>query len=339
MQASEPASQAEPGGRPDRVGSTPAVDSSPSPNPVAGPGALPEPATCPRPRRFRVVTCEIALREVCHLAARSRNLLDLEFVPQGLHDHPAHGRLEVQRRLDAVPPGVYDAILLGYGLCGRLLEGITARHTPLVVPRAHDCITFFLGSKERYKKAFFHRPGTYYFTSGWVECAHKRARTAAGGALPHPVLSQGPSLPDLEAWTRQHGERKARALLEALQEWTAHYTHGVLIEFEFTRSLGLAAQVRAICAQQGWQFEEWEGDLGLLHRWLEGDWRPEEFLVVPPGHRILATFDDDIVRAEPTSETAPDPARAEPAATATSRSAPTPPRPAEPTKPGGRVEF
>ncbi|MGA4577743.1 DUF1638 domain-containing protein [Limisphaera sp. VF-2] len=302
MQVSDPTSHAEPCGPQDPADLAGTATSSPSPNPVAGAGAPPVPAASSAPRHLRVIACEIALREICHLAARSRNLLDLEFVSQGLHDHPARGRLEVQRRLDAVPPGVYDAILLGYGLCGRLLEGITARHTPLVVPRAHDCITFFLGSKERYQKAFFHRPGTYYFTSGWVECAQKRSRAGSGSALATPILSQGATLPNWEAWTRQHGESKARALMEVLREWTAHYTHGVLIEFDFTRSLGLAAQVRAICARQGWQFEEWEGDLGLLHRWLEGDWRPEEFLMVPPGHRIVATFDEDIVRAEPVTE-------------------------------------
>jgi len=258
-----------------------------------------------RPRLFRVLACEIALREICYLAARSRNLLDLEFLPQGLHDRPAEGRAELQRRVDAVPPRPYEAILVGYGLCGRLLDGVTARQTPHVVPRAHDCITLFLGSKERYEKAFFYRPGTYYFTSGWIECAQKRGLMPSSQSVTGLFLSQGTPLAELETRSQQYSQAKAQALREAVREWTAHYTHGVLIEFDFTRSLGLTPQVREICARQGWHFEKWEGDLGLLRRWLEGDWSAEEFLIVPPGHRIVPSYDGAIIRAEPVSEAAP----------------------------------
>jgi len=38
-----------------------------------------------------------------------------------------------------------------------------------VVPRAHDCITLLLGSKERYAKLFGERPGTYWYSAGWLE--------------------------------------------------------------------------------------------------------------------------------------------------------------------------
>ena len=38
---------------------------------------------------LKVIACEIALREICAVAARSRSVLDLEFLPQGLHDAPA----------------------------------------------------------------------------------------------------------------------------------------------------------------------------------------------------------------------------------------------------------
>ncbi len=97
---------------------------------------------------LKVIACEIAHREICFAAARSRNLMDLEFLPQGHHDRPCVGRAHVQECIDAVPAGKFDAILIGYGLCSNILVGLTTQHTPLVIPRAHDCITFFLGSKE-----------------------------------------------------------------------------------------------------------------------------------------------------------------------------------------------
>ena len=102
----------------------------------------------PEAQLLKVIACEIAFREISFLAAQSRHAIDVEFVTQGLHDHPNQGREEVQRRIDAVPAGKYNAILLGYGLCGNIIRDLTTPHTPLVIPRAHDCITFFLGSRD-----------------------------------------------------------------------------------------------------------------------------------------------------------------------------------------------
>ena len=76
---------------------------------------------------------------------------------------------KIQEAVDRTPEGVYDAILLGYGLCGNGLDGLTARHTRLVLPRAHDCIALLMGSRERYRAYFEANPGTYYRSTGWLE--------------------------------------------------------------------------------------------------------------------------------------------------------------------------
>src|SRR5690349_17710170 len=129
---------------------------------------------------FKVIACEIAFREICHLAAASPHIIETHFLTQGLHDRPAHGREELQKQIDAVPAGKFDAVLVGYALCGNILNGIRATHTRLVIPRAHDCITFFLGSRSRYDALANERPGSYYYTSGWLECLRRRgeSRTA-----------------------------------------------------------------------------------------------------------------------------------------------------------------
>jgi hypothetical protein len=62
---------------------------------------------------LKVIACEIAARELYHLAAQSRNIIDIELLTQGYHDTPGAGREEVQRRIAAVPAGKYDALLLG----------------------------------------------------------------------------------------------------------------------------------------------------------------------------------------------------------------------------------
>ncbi len=254
-----------------------------------------------KPRLFKVIACEIAFREICHCAATCPHLLDLEFVTQGLHDQPLRGVGKIQERIDAVPSGRYEAILLGYALCGHLIRGLVARDTPLVIPRAHDCIAFFLGSKERHAKITEERPGTYFYSSGWLECLRKRGeQTVPGEAvyLATPAGMTSAATEQFEKWVAKYGEEKARYLMTQLDHWSDHYRTGALIEYDFTRALGLEVKVKDICSRRGWNFEEIPGDLGLFRRWLGGEWSESEFLIVPPGATVVPSYDDAIMVAE-----------------------------------------
>lgn len=256
---------------------------------------------------LKIIACEIAFREICYAVARSPNLCDLQFLTQGHHDAPAAGRVEIQQAIDAVPAGRYDAILLGYGLCSNILTGLAARHTPLIVPRAHDCITFFLGSKERYREFFENRPGTYYYTSGWLECPRRRGVPSSVPQSFLPAQAICGAGTTYEEWVKKYGEEQARYLAEVMGGWSAAYQRGVLIDYDFTQPLNLREAVKKICAERGWEFEEVAGDFRFFQRWVDGDWADRDFLRVPPGHRIVPTFNDAIIAAEPfpTPPTAP----------------------------------
>ncbi len=245
---------------------------------------------------LKVIACEIAARELYFAAAQSPNLVDLELLTQGYHDRPNTGRAELQKRIDAVPAAKYDAVVLGYGICSSILPGLSAAQTQLVIPRAHDCITFLLGSKERYRQCFDERPGTYYFSSGWLEYARRRGDkgTMWGGASV-PANASLNFKPAYEEWVKKYGEDQARYLLEEMGRWTDNYTHGTLIDFEFLKGLKLPEQVRQICQDKGWQYDEMKGDLGLIQRLLDGQWPESEFLIVNPGQKVVATFDERII--------------------------------------------
>ena len=207
---------------------------------------------------------------------------------------------EIQRRFDAVPAGKYDAIVLGYGLCSNILAGLKAPATPLVIPRAHDCITFFLGSKERYREFFDAHPGTYYYTSGWIECAKRRGIKGSlwsGASMPAGAGANFKSC--YEEWVEKYGEDQAKYLIEEMGRWTESYSHGTLINFDFAKPLKLDEQVRQICADRGWKFHEADGDLTLFQNLLDGQWGEADFLVVRPGQTVGASFDDSVIRAEP----------------------------------------
>jgi hypothetical protein len=255
---------------------------------------------------LKVIACEIALREISYLTAQSQSVVDLEFVTQGLHDHPKLGQEEVQKRIDAVPAGKYDAILVGYALCGNILAGLKTSHTPLVIPRGHDCITFFLGSMQRYQECSEERPGSYYYTSGWLECLRRRGEKA--GLMDQQFLPSRAGLKTgneavYEEWVQKYGEDGAKYLVEVMGQWTAHYTHGVLIDFDFTRPLQLHKKVEGICQARGWELDRIEGDLRLLKAWLEGEWDPDRFLIVRPGQKVVPSYKPGIIEAEECQDT------------------------------------
>ena len=106
--------------------------------------------------RLKVIACNVFTREVCLCIARSPHVIDVEFTELGEHINCAQLREAIQERIDATDLSAknYEAVALAYGLCGNSIVGLTARQTPLVIPRAHDCCTILLGSKQKFQEHF-----------------------------------------------------------------------------------------------------------------------------------------------------------------------------------------
>ena len=94
--------------------------------------------------RLYAIACDVVARPVYLCAARSPHVVDIHLFERGLHNEPKDLRTRLQEAIDGAPP-IADAVVLGYGLCGGATAGIVARDRPVVLPRAHDCITLFLG--------------------------------------------------------------------------------------------------------------------------------------------------------------------------------------------------
>lgn len=244
--------------------------------------------------RLKLISCEVFYREVCWVVARSPNTVDVEFLPKGLHDLGAKRMRErIQTVLDRVDPTRYEAVLLGYGLCNHGLAGITAGTVPLVLPRAHDCITLFLGSKERYLEYFTAHPGVYFKTTGWIE------RGESDGELAFLSIPRQLGIDaDYESLVARYGEENARYLYETVCCPARYYRQFTFIEMGVEPDDRFERQTRAEAKARGWRFEKVRGDLALLARLVNGPWKPDEFLFVPPGHRVVATCNPSIVAAE-----------------------------------------
>jgi hypothetical protein len=242
--------------------------------------------------RLRLISCEIFYREMCWAASRSPNQVDLEFLPKGLHDLGAAAmRTRLQAAIDQADPERYEALLLGYGLCGNGLAGLEARSLPLIAPRAHDCITLFLGSRARYLEYFQQHPGTYFHTTGWIE----RGRDVPQLSI-QQRLGGGRSFQELAA---RYGEDNARYLMEQLGDYRRRYGRLAFIRTGLEPDDRFRRASLEEAERRGWRFEEIAGDLSLLRRLTDGPWDEEDFLRVPPGGRIAATYREDIIGAEP----------------------------------------
>jgi len=229
------------------------------------------------------------------LAARSTNQLDLAFLPKGLHDIGAQGMVaRLQAAVDAADTPGYDALVLGYALCNNGVAGLRARTLPLVIPRGHDCMTLFLGSRRRYEQYFNDNPGTYFLTSGWIE------RGEATGELRQlSIANQSGMDMTMEQLVEKYGEENAQFLWEQLCDTTRNYRQMTFIAMGVGPDDQFRAEAEARAREHNWKFDVVQGDISLLEKLVRGAWDDADFLVVPPGHSIVATYDQRIITVAP----------------------------------------
>jgi hypothetical protein len=225
-------------------------------------------------KRLQLIACKVLQREAYFCAARSKNVVDIVLMPQGLHNEPDRLRQEVQKALERthdIQDRPYDATLLGYGLCSNGVVGLGAE-IPIVIPRAHDCITLLLGSKDRYQEYFDSHRGVYWYSSGWIESGKQPSKERCDFLL--------------REYTQKYGQDNAQYLMEVEQTWMKEYQWATYLDWGLTDSAAYKVFTQDCAAFLHWNYDECQGDAGLMQRFVDGPWSEEEFLIVPPGRRI-----------------------------------------------------
>jgi hypothetical protein len=245
--------------------------------------------------RLKAIVCQVFTREMELVVGRSPHAIDLDLVPMGLHDLGAGMTLHLQERIDAVDSGGYDAILLGYALCGRGTEGLRAGKTQLVLPRAHDCIGVLMGGHPAYRAYFENHPGAYYRSPGWIEFQKQGTRLEPAFSAHKSVLGERRPLDELVA---QYGEENGAFLFKQFNAYRQRYSGLTYIATGVATDDADRDKARAEAEREGWAFDEVKGSLSLLERLVCGEWDADSFLVVPPGATIKATLGDGIVDAQ-----------------------------------------
>ena len=244
--------------------------------------------------RLKLISCQVFCREIAAVARESPHDIKIEFLSKGLHEIPCADMAgRIQQSIDRSHGSEFDVILLAYGFCNHGIVGLKAREIPLVAPRAHDCVSILMGREKSDGYRASH-PGAYFQSSGWIEHRVNPIELEARSAARRNGLYT-----TRDEFAARYGEENADYLHEQLGRHTRHYSQLTYINSGLKTDEQYATQTATEAHRRGWSFEEVRGDLSMLQRLVSGDWVGDEFLIVPRGHRIAASYDKQIIKTEP----------------------------------------
>ena len=246
------------------------------------------------PQKLVVLACEVLKQEVETFAKDYPHIIAVEVLEMNLHETPVRLKDTLGKKITEVEARHQpDAIALVYGLCGQGLVGVRAQTCPLVVARAHDCVTLFLGSKERYLQMQKEQPETYWYTPGWNRT--ERAPSPEKFARLR------------REFTQKFDEDEAEYLIEEEMRALHTYKTGAYVDLGLGNTNENEAYAKKCVEWMGWKFERQTGDRGLLTDLLAGQWDDARFLIIPPGCEIQHSADARIMKAMPISPPAGSP--------------------------------
>jgi len=238
-----------------------------------------------------VVGCSIFKHEIQFLEPRINSRIDYYWLPQRLHNRPLDLRKLVQEEIDTVDRSgnPYDAIVLLYGLCSKGTVGVYSRKHRLVVPRVQDCIAVLLGSNRRYKDHFNDKPGTYWFTKGWIETGFTPGKRSRYRGVYDPYKER------YREYRKQFDREVSQYLInEWDQRWIQNYTTLAYIDWGMEGNVRFKRKAEENARALELEFENIKGDPTLLLNLLNGAWDDETFLITRPGQKLVPTYRDDV---------------------------------------------
>ncbi len=210
-------------------------------------------------REPKIIACEVLRKEVEHLNPG----YEVEFYEGALHNHPDKLRETLQRCIDETPGE--RQILLCCGRCSNGTAGLRAGCHRLILPAVDDCISLLLGSRKRYLEEYVDKPGTFYYTRGWVDF------------IDDPYKEYLKTVP-------KYGEELARELAHLILQ---NYTRLVLIETPEMAEVSREVEpyLATVSAFYNLPLERIVGSLRFFNKLLHGP-HDDEFIVVEP-HGVL----------------------------------------------------
>ncbi len=96
----------------------------------------------------------------------------------------------------------------------------------------------------------------------------------------------------------KYGDDNARYLYDQLGDQTRHYRRMTFLRMGVEPDGSFEEQARARAAEKGLSFALEEGDMRMIRMLVNGPWPDDEFLTVPPGHRITVHYGEGLIGIE-----------------------------------------
>jgi len=235
----------------------------------------------PHPRfagKIALIGCFALEREISAIGAGLDHLIRWELLRDSLHEQPALLHQMLARALaSAEADPEVDSVILVYGACGMAVVGLAPERCRLVMPRAHDCVTLLLGSKDRYAACMAADPSLYWYTPGWCR----------SGRMPGPDR-ENTIRADLEG---RLDSEQVETFLAIDRESLTNHSHAAYTDLALPGDVAQHAYASHCTHCLGWKLKHERGDPRLLIDLLNGAWDDERFLVVQPGEQIAASGD------------------------------------------------
>jgi len=244
---------------------------------------------------IKFICCDVFARIACELVSKSPHIVDLEFLPMLAHDEPKKLNALIKEKIEAsiaASSRRYEAVILGYGLCGNSVVGLSCP-VPLVIPRAHDCCAVFMGGKENFISAFGDIFSARWSATGYYERC--QGLNYLYGVQQHASYKTSA---EYMGYVEQYGEDNADYIWETMHPGieTDEAVYIKVDGFEYSNAF---ENYKNDIERSGKTLKLVEGDISLLKALINGEWDDKRFLVVPPGKTIAGVYDmDNVVCAE-----------------------------------------
>lgn len=236
------------------------------------------------------IVCDVMRSDLTRLNNLNHNDMDFIFLEQHLHDKPDKMREKLQEEINRITDD-YDKIILGYGLCSNGIVGLKSKGHEIIVPQVDDCISLFLGSREKYMEEFKKDPATYYLCKGWIEFGSDPYRgylvwTDQENKIPEEWFK------NKERYGRKFDEETARLLSIEMMK---NYNRIVLIDNndiedihrEYAKNM---VNFMSELLNKQIIYTEIKGSSELLEKLIKGGWEQNNFIRIQPGQEILQKY-------------------------------------------------
>jgi hypothetical protein len=98
-----------------------------------------------------------------------------------------------------------------------------------------------------------------------------------------------------QQYKEKYGEENAEYLMQIEQRWIHDYSNAAYVDLGFYDTNEYKKFTQKCALELSWNYDELAGDRQLIMNFLEGNWSPEDFLIVEPGEKVVASHDEQIL--------------------------------------------